>query len=154
MLARMEFFGFKTLPDVFAEDTFLQSLLKSQELCVIQDCIVTVPTFSFEGFLKKQARKCVIHYEIFTQYPECGEALKQNFPETVKNGSQVWLVVTTNFPLLPKIGWVMLGGIKWMLSWCFASRIKQLSNRYLHLYHQHGGSYLLRHDASTAFTQR
>ncbi len=153
LLSKMRQFGYLQIPDVFADDVFLQALLQKEELLVIQDCIVNVTGFSFHSFIKVQARKQAIKHELHIQYPQLGKALQKHYPETVSDISQMKFVLTGGFNNFLKIRWVASGFLKWLLACIYSTQIKTLGQQYVEVYCQYGGSYLLRTIASTRSSQ-
>lgn len=149
VLQRLHERGFREMPDVFAEDVWLQSLMDRDEFRVVNECTFRFEIHSFSAYLKIQARKRLIAYELDNRYPDLGRALRRNFPEALRPWRQVKEVVFGHSKLSAQLRWLAAGACKATVNRLFAERIAETYACLEAGYREHGGGYVLRRLAST-----
>lgn len=149
LLKRLHDRGFCEMPDVFAEDMWLQSLLEREEFQVLGECTFRFKIYSFASYLKLQARKRLVVYELDERYPELGRSLRRNFPEALSPQRQAEAAVRSESTPGTRLRWLAAGVCKATINRLFAHRIAESYADFMHGYREHGGGYVLRRLAST-----
>jgi len=148
--ARMRESGFARMPDVFAEDIWLNALLAPDEMTNVHDVVVEVELTGFSGYAALHARKMVVAYELRTRFPELARRLHDHYPQAMQGFAQCKAVVGGGFSFATKLRWLVGAALKLTANTVLRREIARTVRRYEYVYDENGGSYLLRHVASTS----
>ena len=149
VLDRLRERGFERMPDVLAEDVWLQSLLERDEFQLLDECVFDFDPGSFRAHLRVQARKRLAARELSEEYPELARALHRNFPEFSSRAAQAALALSGDPRPLRKIRWFAAGAAKALVDFVCARSIKRRYREFSGAYETHGGGHVLRHLASS-----
>lgn len=149
LLDRMSERGFTEMPDVLAEDVWLQSLLKRHEFAIADACVFEFEIRSLDAYLRIQARKRLTAYEFDERFPALGRSLRAHFPEAVDPWAQLHAAVRTKSSLRRRLAWVAAAAVKASVNVTLRGRVQQKYEAFRQGYRRHGGGYVLRRLASS-----
>jgi glycosyltransferase involved in cell wall biosynthesis len=144
MLARLRDHGFERMPNVFAEDIWLQALLERGELRRV-DAAVEIVVDTLPAYLELHARKRLVLHELRWQYPELAGRLEATFPEALLPWPQLRAVLAGDSGWITKGRWVAGGAVKTLVNLALARRIARQSAWLRERLQDQGGARVLRH---------
>ncbi len=140
---RLAQLGFDEMPDVFAEDIWLQSTLQQHELLRV-DAPVRITMDTLSAYLELHARKILVRHELAHGYPELAVRLNRNFPEALRPWPQLLAALRSGDPWLTKLRWVMGAAAKATLNLAYRGRIRRMSGLLIRRWERGGGALILR----------
>ncbi len=143
MLQRLRELGFERMPNVFAEDIWLQSLLEPGELRRV-DAAAEIVVDTLPAYLELHARKRLVLHELRRHYPELATRLLRHFPEALLPLPQVRAVLWGQIPWPTKGRWVAGGVAKALMNFICAARLTRLAAALTESFELHGGAEVLR----------
>jgi glycosyltransferase involved in cell wall biosynthesis len=143
-LRRMRDRGFDRMPNVFAEDIWLQCLFEPGDIRRV-DAAVEIVVDTFPAYLELHARKRLVRHELQRDYPELAARLEKNFPEALLPWAQLWAVLTSDSAWPVKFRWVAGGAAKALVNCLFAGKLARQSDWLIERLDNGGGARVLRH---------
>lgn len=143
ILARMRQFGYLHMPDVFAEDIWLQSLLKAGEMARV-DAAVEIVVDRLESYLELQARKRLVWHELLRHYPVLATRLAAEHPEALQPLPQLSNVLCSNTSWRRRARWVGGALLKAAINLAFTTQLRRMATGLEARLHASGGASVLR----------